>query len=134
MIVLSPPGRYPRLNIAAAIVAGEAAAKAGDTDKSVEQLSKAVELQDDLSYMEPPTWHYPVRQSLGAVLLDAGRPEQAEDVYRDDLRMWPANGWSLYGLMRSLRAQGRMDEARLIEKQYLKAFARADVVLTATRF
>lgn len=75
-----------------------------------------------------------MRHSLGAVLLDADRPEQAEDVYRDDLRMWPANGWSLYGLMRSLREQGRMDQARLIEKQYLKAFARADIVLTATRF
>jgi tetratricopeptide (TPR) repeat protein len=75
-----------------------------------------------------------MRHSLGAVLLDAGRPEQAEDAYRDDLKKWPANGWSLYGLMRSLRAQGRGDEARLVEKQYLKAFARADIVLTSTRF
>ncbi len=79
-------------------------------------------------------WHYPTRHSLGAVLLEAGRPEQAEDVYRDDLRQWPENGWSLYGLMTSLRIQGRMDEARLLEKRYMKAFARADVALTASRF
>ena len=77
---------------------------------------------------------YPTRHSLGAVLIEAGRPEQTEDVYRDDLKMWPENGWSLYGLMTTLRMQGRMDEARLVEKRFIKAFARADVTLTATRF
>jgi hypothetical protein len=75
-----------------------------------------------------------VRHSLGAVLLEAGRPEQAEHVYRDDLRQWRENGWSLYGLMTSLRMQGRMDEARLVEKRYMKAFVRADVALTGSRF
>jgi len=122
------------LNIAAAIVAGEAAAKAGDTDKSVEQLSKAVQLQDDLSYMEPPTWHYPVRQSLGAVLLDAGRLEDAEAVYRESLENWPNNGWSLFGLLQTLRAQGRTREAAEVEKQFEKAWSRADITLTASRF
>ena len=68
------------------------------------------------------------RHSLGAVLLEAGRPEQAEDVYRDDLKMWPENSWSLYGLMTALRIQGRIDEARLVEKRFIKAFVRADVL------
>ena len=122
------------LNIAAAIVAGEAAAKAGDADKSVEHLSKAVELQDDLSYMEPPTWHYPVRQSLGAVLLDAGRLEDAEAVYRESLENWQDNGWSLFGLLQTLRAQGRTREADEVEKQFEKAWSRADITLTASRF
>ncbi len=122
------------LNIAAAIVAGEAAAKAGDTDKSVEHLSKAVQLQDDLSYMEPPTWHYPVRQSLGAVLLDAGRLEDAEAVYWESLENWPDNGWSLFGLLQTLRAQGRTREADEVEKQFEKAWSRADITLTASRF
>ena len=122
------------LNIAAAIVAGEAAAKAGDTDKSVEHLSKAVQLQDDLPYMEPPTWHYPVRQSLGAVLLDAGRLEDAEAVYRESLENWPDNGWSLFGLLQTLRAQGRTREADEVEKQFEKAWSRADITLTASRF
>jgi tetratricopeptide (TPR) repeat protein len=122
------------LNIAAAIVAGEAAAKAGDTDKSVEQLSKAVQLQDDLSYMEPPTWHYPVRQSLGAVLLDAGRLEDAEAVYRESLENWPDNGWSLFGLLQTLRAQGSTRVADEVEKQFEKAWSRADITLTASRF
>ncbi|HXV59115.1 MAG TPA: tetratricopeptide repeat protein, partial [Vicinamibacteria bacterium] len=101
---------------------------------AIDSLEKAVNLQDNLAYTEPPPWHYPVRHSLGAVLLEAGRPEQAEDVYRDDLRKWPENGWSLFGLMQCLRTQGRMDEARLTEKRFLKAFARADVALTSTRF
>ena len=109
------------LNIAAAIVAGEAAAKAGDTDKSVEHLSKAVQLQDDLSYMEPPTWHYPVRQSLGAVLLDAGRLEDAEAVYWESLENWPDNGWSLFGLLQTLRAQGRTREAPRSRKAVRKS-------------
>ena len=122
------------VRLAGNAMAGEIAATEKKWEDAIKHLEKAVNLQDNLAYTEPSPWHYPMRHSLGAVLLDAGRPEQAEDVCRDDLRMWPANGWSLYGLMRSLRAQGRMDEARLLEKQYLKAFARADVALTATRF
>jgi len=122
------------LNLAAAVVAGEIAAKAGNTDEAVGHLEKAVQLQDDLAYMEPPTWHYPVRQSLGAVLLDAGRLEDAEAVYRDDLGEWPRNGWSLFGLLQTLRAEGRTREADEIEAQFEKGWARADVTLTSSRF
>ena len=122
------------LNLAAGVVAGEIAAKAGNTDEAVEHLEKAVQLQDDLPYMEPPTWHYPVRQSLGAVLLDAGRLEDAEAVYRKDLVGWPHNGWSLFGLLQTLRAEGRTREADDIEAQFEKEWARADVTLTSSRF
>ncbi len=122
------------LNLAAAVVAGEMAAKAGNTDEAVEHLEKAVQMYDDLPYMEPPTWHYPVRQSLGAVLLDAGRLEDAEAVYRDDLVGWPNNGWSLFGLLQTLRAQGRTREADEVEARFEKEWARADVTLTSSRF
>ncbi len=122
------------VSLAGNAMAGEIAATEKNWEDAIHYLETAVNLQDNLFYAEPAPWHYPMRHSLGAVLLDAGRPEQAEDAYRDDLKKWPANGWSLYGLMRSLRAQGRGDEARLVEKQYLKAFARADIALTATRF
>ncbi len=122
------------LNLAAEIVAGEVAAKSGDTDKSVEHMSKAVELQDDLQYMEPPTWHYPVRHSLGAVLLDAGRLEDSEAVYRKSLENWTDNGWSLFGLLQTLRAQGRTREADEVETQFEKAWSRADITLTSSRF
>jgi tetratricopeptide (TPR) repeat protein len=122
------------VSLAGNALAGEIAATQKKWEDAINYLETAMNLQDNLFYAEPAPWHYPMRHSLGAVLLEAGRPEQAEDVYRDDLRKWPANGWSLYGLMQSLRAQGRDDEARLLEKQYLKAFARADVALTASTF
>lgn len=122
------------LTLAASLVAGEMAAKAGNTDEAVEHLEKAVELYDDLPYMEPPTWHYPVRQSLGAVLLDAGRLEEAEAVYRDDLAEWKNNGWSLFGLLQTLRAAGKTREADEVEAQFEKVWSRADVTLTSSRF
>ena len=122
------------LNIAAQIVAGELAAKAGKTDEAIRQLEEAVAGQDRLRYSEPPPWYYPVRQSLGAVLLDAGRPAEAETVYREDLRRNPDNGWSLYGLAQSLRGQDKTAQARRVERAFQKAWARADVRLRASRF
>ena len=130
-------GRNPAtdlLNIAARVVAGELAAKAGQTDEAIRQLEEAVASQDRLRYSEPPPWYYPVRQSLGAVLLDAGRPAEAETVYREDLRRNPANGWSLYGLAHSLRNQDRTAEASQVERAFQRAWARADVTLRASRF
>ena len=122
------------LTLAANVVAGEIAAQDGRYDEAVDQLEHAVELQDDLPYMEPPTWHYPVRQSLGAVLLEAGRLEDAEAVYRKDLTYWPENGWSLFGLLQTLRASGRTREADEIEAEFERVWSRADVTLTASRF
>jgi hypothetical protein len=71
---------------------------------------------------------------LGAVLLQAGRPEEAAIVYWEDLRRFPENGWSLFGLMQALRAQGKDDEATLVDKRFQKAWTRADVKLAASRF
>ena len=90
--------------------------------------------EDPNGHSEPPPWHYPTRQSLGAVLLDAGKPEEAQEVYKADLKQWTENGWSLYGLMMSLRDQGKSREADLVEKRFMKAWVRADVALNASRF
>ena len=122
------------LDLAGTALQGEIAAKRGDYDKAIALLERAVGLQDGLAYSEPPPWHYPVRQSLGAVLLDAGKPEAAEAIYKADLKDWAENGWSLYGLMMSLRHQGKSREADLVEKRFLKAWVRADVALNASRF
>src|SRR5205823_550157 len=89
---------------------GRGAARAGargQSDQMIADLERAVAIQDRLDYIEPPAWFYPVRQSLGAALLQAGRSADAEAVYREDLRYYPNNGWSLFGLAQSLRAQGR---------------------------
>ena len=119
---------------ALAWLAGELAAVQGDEAAAIERLKEAVRLEDALNYDEPPPWHYPVRQSLGAVLLEAGKAAEAEQVYREDLRRHPKNGWSLFGLARSLHAQGNTDEARQVEEHFEKAWTHADVTLHHSRF
>ena len=116
------------------VAAGEIEAKRGNYDAAVGRLDRAVRLEESLLYSEPPDWYYPVRHTLGAVLLEAGKPVDAEAVYRADLKEWTENGWSLYGLMTSLREQGKSREADLVEKRFLKAWVRADVALNASRF
>ena len=122
------------LMLASKVLAGEIAAKRGHYDEAVPLLETAVSMQDGLGYEEPPAWYYPVRQSLGAVLLKAGRAEDAEAVYREDLRRNPENGWSLYGLTQSLRKQKKKEASAEMEKRFRKAWANADVKLTASRF
>ena len=117
------------LQVAVRHLAGEMAARAGRTNLAVEQLEKAVSLEDELIYDEPPDWYMPIRQRLGAVLLAAGRSRQAEKVFRADLVHRPENGWSLYGLAQSLKAQNRGREAAQIEQRFEKAWKTADVKL-----
>ncbi len=122
------------LEIAANILGGELAGAYGYADTQISRLEAAVKIQDDLPYIEPPAWFFPVRQSLGAALLQAGRAAEAEAVYREDLRQYPRNGWSLYGLAESLRAQGKLPEAAQAQAQFEDAWKHADVTLTSSRF
>jgi len=122
------------LQLAANVLAGEMAARAGDTATAERLLRAAVAEQDTHWFTEPPPWYFPVRQALGAVLLEAGRPADAEQVYRDDLRRNPGNGWALFGLAQSLRAQGKTAEADKVNEQFRAAWRGADVTLTASRF
>jgi tetratricopeptide (TPR) repeat protein len=122
------------LDLAVHVLRGEIAAAGQDRDGAIAELQTAVKLQDAMRYDEPENWYYPIRQSLGAVLLDAGRAREAEQVYRDDLKVHRKNGWSLFGLVQSLKQQGRDDEAAEVEKQFTAAWQRADVKLTASRF
>lgn len=96
-------------------------------------LERAVRYEDGLIYQEPSDWHAPVRLNLGAVLLQAGRPDEAEAVYWEDLRNNPGTGWSLFGLLQSLKAQGKTDEAELVERRFRDAWKDADITLKASR-
>lgn len=116
--------------IAQAILSAEVAGARGKQGDLLRGLEKAVALQDELPYMEPPFWYYPARQSLGAALLQAGQFDKAEAVYREDLQRHPENGWSLYGLLQTLRAQGRSTEADAMEARFRDAWRHADFVLT----
>jgi predicted Zn-dependent protease len=99
------------------------AAKQGRTDEAVSQLRKAIEGEDELTYAEPPEWYLPMRQRLGAILLEANRPAQAEKAFREDLVRRPENGWSLRGLAQSLQAQKRSKEASAVEARFQKAWS-----------
>jgi tetratricopeptide (TPR) repeat protein len=121
------------LRIASLVVGGELAARQGALDDAVRLLRQAVALEDAIPYNEPPVWHHPVRQVLGGVLLDAGKAAEAESVFREDLIRVRENGWSLYGLARSLEIQGRAQEAAEVRRRFERAWQRADITLTSSR-
>ncbi|HEY0682460.1 MAG TPA: tetratricopeptide repeat protein [Steroidobacter sp.] len=122
------------LRVAVEVLDGELAAAQGNYDTAIAHLDRAVRYHDNLIYTEPDDWHAPVRHALGAVLLDAGRPAEAEAVYWEDLRRNPKNGWALFGLNKALQAQNKVEQAKLVEADFKKAWADADVTLTASRF
>ncbi len=92
-------------------------------------LQKAVEIEDALAYDEPPAWYLPSRETLGAVLMMSGQFAEAEKVFRDDLTRNPHSGRSLFGLVQSLKAQNKHDEAQTLEAEFTKAWKRADTQL-----
>jgi tetratricopeptide (TPR) repeat protein len=116
------------------VVAAEMLAARGDIEAAIAAFREAVAIEDALPYDEPPGWHMPVRHSLGALLVDAGRPAEAEAVYREELRRNPENGWSLFGLAQSLLAQDRPGEAAAVIGRFNAAWAHSDVVLSASAF
>jgi tetratricopeptide (TPR) repeat protein len=132
--LLSPNSAAAVFAPAPEVLAGEIAAKRKDYDKAIAHLERAVRIEDGLVYTEPEEWHYPARQALGAVLLDAGRAKEAETVYWDDLRRHSDQGWSLFGLAQALRAQGKREQADAVQARFDKAWSRADVKLTASKF
>jgi len=108
-------------------LAGKVAEVKGESATAIEHLQKAVEAEDSLPYMEPAYWPIPVRPTLGAVLLKSGKSPEAEQVFREDVKRWPRNGWGLFGLEQSLRAQGKSDSANIVQREFNEAWIRADV-------
>jgi tetratricopeptide (TPR) repeat protein len=118
------------LEIAEHTLEGEILFREGRTDDAVASLKRAIAIEDTLRYIEPPDWVQPVRHSLGAVLLEAGRAKDAEAVYREDLKIWPENGWALFGLSRSLKAQNI--DSTAVEARFKEAWKHADTKLHAS--
>jgi len=122
------------LGIAAKVLEGRIAGSAGDWSAAVAPLRQAVEMQDALPYTEPPPWYFPTREALGQALLNAGAAQEAEVIYRKQLELTPRNGWSLHGLVASLRAQGKTEEATQTEDKLMAVWQGADVKLVGSVF
>jgi tetratricopeptide (TPR) repeat protein len=117
------------VRIAERVLAAELAREQKDYATAAVALREAVAIEDSIPYDEPPGWHAPVRHTLGAVLLQAGKPAEAEAVFAEELRRNPENGWSLFGLEQSLRAQGRKQEAGDVAERFKRQWQNADVEL-----
>jgi tetratricopeptide (TPR) repeat protein len=115
------------------LLAADIAAKQRKTDEAVKLARRAVEIDDNLLYSEPPDWPMPPRHVLGSILLEAGRAKQAEQVFREDLKRHRNNGWALRGLADSLKAQGRTQEAGEVEDRFRQAWAKADLQIASAR-
>ena len=120
------------LRIAPEVVAGEIAARRKDWNSAILHLERAVRYEDALIYQEPHDWHAPARQNLAAVLLAAGRPDEAETVYWEDLKRNAESGWSLAGLAKALRAQKKDAAAELVEARLRRTWRDADVPAVVT--
>jgi tetratricopeptide (TPR) repeat protein len=122
------------LAIAGQMLEGEILFREGDMKGAITALEKAVVREDQLRYAEPPDWFVPARHALGAVLLRDKQAEAAEKVYREDLRRWPDNGWSLHGLARTLDVLGRKTEAAAVNERFKEVWKRADVKIQSSCF
>lgn len=115
--------------IATAALDARIAAARGNKEEAITHWRRAVEAQDALNYDEPPGWYYPVRESLGAALLSAGQPAEAEKVFREDLSRNPRNPRSLFGLAEVLRVQKKNADAMWVQRAFDAAWKDADTIL-----
>lgn len=118
-----------RLLIAVEALAGKIAARSGDYEQAIAHLWTAVDIEDRLGLHQQVFWAIPARQHLGSALLEAHRPADAEQVYREDLAIHPDSGWSLQGLRQSLLAQGKGKEAHLAQERLKQVWQYADAPL-----
>jgi tetratricopeptide (TPR) repeat protein len=114
------------LVLAADILDARIATAQADLERAIEYWEKAVEIEDKLSYGEPPEWFYPVRESLGGALLLNGQAGRAEAVFRADLEQYPRNPRSLFGLLRALEAQKKDADVEEVGREFQAAWKNAD--------
>lgn len=120
-------------DIASYVLEGEIARKNGQLQVAAELFLKAVVIEDQLNYNEPPDWFFSVRLLLGDVYLQLNNPTVAEKVFREDLSYWVKNGYALNGLYHSLLLQGKVEEAQEINEQFKQAWKFADIELKYSR-
>jgi tetratricopeptide (TPR) repeat protein len=114
-------------HIAAGVLAGEIAASKGDNAGCINMLKEAITIEDQLNYDEPPDWFFSVRHHLGAIYIKAGKYQEAEKTYQEDLKKLKRNGWGLLGLHQALKGQGKDAAANETLKEFENAWQYADV-------
>jgi predicted Zn-dependent protease len=119
--------------LALALLDGEIARVSGDLPGAIAQFRAAADLESKLPYTEPAYWHQPVSHVLGAALLQAKRPAEAEAVYSESLHHYRVDGWALFGLAQALRAQGKDAEAARAQAAFADAWSMADTKLESSR-
>jgi tetratricopeptide (TPR) repeat protein len=122
------------LDVAERLMAGELLFREGQVDPGLAELRRSVAAEDLLRYNEPPDWIQPARHALGAALTTAGRHVEAEQVFREDLRRTPANGWALYGLARVLDLRNQKAESKRVHAQFEAVWEKADVEIKSACF
>jgi tetratricopeptide (TPR) repeat protein len=122
------------VDVAHHALAGEIAYRGGDAKEAEAHFRAAMQVEDAFNYTEPPQWYYPIRHSLGALLLDARRFAEAEQIYREDLKRFPGNVWALTGLVSALHGSNKHGEAAEAEQRMAAALLEADVRLVKSRF
>ena len=121
------------LAVVTPMLEGEILVREGKVEAAIARFREAIAVEDGLKSDEPPGWILPVRHSLGATLMNAQRYAEAEQVYRDDLARLPNNGWSLFGLARSLRLQKKNTaEVAELDEHYAKIWSKADLTITSS--
>ena len=120
------------LDIANELLLGQIEFSNNNFSMASKYFKSAVNLQDTLPYTEPPFWYYPSRQSLGSSLMKEGKASAAENVYKRDLKDYPRNGWSLFGLSLALEEQGKLKEAEEVRKKFKRIWQLSDIELQAS--
>lgn len=123
---------YDLLQIATNLLSAEVAAHKKQYQQAVSMMNKAIAVEDQLNYNEPPDWFFSVRHHLGAVYIKAGMFSEAEKVYRDDLQTWRKNGWALIGLYNVLNVQKNEKEATNVKGEFDRAWQYADKMITSS--
>jgi tetratricopeptide (TPR) repeat protein len=118
--------------LARKMMMGELLFREGAHDEAFRLLREAVAMEDKLTYDEPPSWLQPIRHALGALLVGAGRSEEAEAVYEEDLAKNPNNGWALLGLEKARRMQRKTEGLADLTRRRKAAWSRADVQPTSS--
>ncbi len=120
------------VQIAVNVLSAEIYHKQKQYDQSIASFSKAIAIEDNLNYNEPPDWFFSVRHSLGAVLLEAGKYADAEKIYLEDLNTYTENGWALIGLYQALQQQEKQKQAQDVKRRFDKAWQYADIKISSS--